>query len=102
MRKKLLIVAALGCLAGCQNIPDPSYRAGTWKPQHVNDANLEAMVANPADLQHGHGDGTAIGATAASAIERLRAGKVKELPTSGVLQLTPVPTGAAPAGGGGQ
>lgn len=100
MRKKLLILAALGCLAGCKNIPDPSYRAGTWKPEHVNDANLEAMVANPADLQRGHGDGAAIGATAAVAIERLRSGKVKDLPTSGVLQLTPVPTGAAPGGGG--
>jgi hypothetical protein len=86
-------------LAACQHIDDPSNRAGTWKPEHVNDANLVAMVANPADLDHGHGDGGTFGATAAGAIERLRADKVKSLPATG---LSEIHVSGASSGGGGQ
>jgi hypothetical protein len=81
-------------------VTDPYQRAGTWTPSHANEANLHAMVANSADLVHGRGDGTAIGQTAAVAVERLRAGKVKPLPDSGVAEVKVISNGA-PAGYGG-
>jgi hypothetical protein len=102
MRTNLLILTALTCLAGCQgNLADPNNRAGTWKPEHYNDSNLQAMVANPADLDHGHGDGSTIGATAAAAVERLRAGHVKPLPATGLAEIRLV-NPAAGAGGAAQ
>jgi hypothetical protein len=37
-------------------VPDASRAEGPWSPQGVNAANLAAMVKDPADLSHGHGD----------------------------------------------
>ncbi len=91
MRMKYLAMIAACCVSGCSGVAgDPYARPGTWNIEHVNEANLAAMVVNPGDLQRGHGDGTAIGETAATAIERLRAGRVKSLPYSGVARLSPV------------
>jgi carbamate kinase len=98
VRTKLLILIAFGGLAGCQNFQDPSTRTGTWKPEHTNETNLQAMIANPADLVLGHGDGSTGGTLAAAAIERLRADKVKPLPASGVAEIKLVNFG----NGGGQ
>nr|WP_294517573.1 hypothetical protein [uncultured Rhodopila sp.] len=99
MRTKLLILVALS-LAACQNIADPSYSSGTWKPAHVNEANLQAMIANPADLDHGHGDGRTSAVLAAAAIDRLRTDKVKPLATTGLADIRMISTGANTGGSG--
>jgi hypothetical protein len=101
---RFCIVASIACLSGCAGlagVTDPYQRAGTWTPAHANEANLQAMVANPADLMHGRGDDTAIGQTAAAAVERLRAGKVRPLPDSGVAEVKVISSGAASGYGGG-
>ena len=52
MRPNFAILTAAFCLCGCAGGPgDPSTRAGLWTPEHYNDSNLKAMVANPDDLQ---------------------------------------------------
>jgi hypothetical protein len=100
----LCIPAAIACLTGCAGLAgltDPYQRAGTWNPSHTNEANLRVMVANPADLVHGRGDNLAIGQTAAIAVERLRADKVKPLPDSGVAEVKTVSNGTPSGYGGG-
>jgi len=62
---------------------DPALRPGTWLPSGVNDANLAAMVANPADLYGNPGSRYSRGSAAAPAVNRLLTDKVKALdPTS--------------------
>ena len=69
---RLAGVALFGslALAGCSST-DPYQRAGTWKPIGVNDANIAAMAANPADLVQGRGSSTGTVRTATSAVDRL-------------------------------
>jgi hypothetical protein len=101
VRSKLFILIGACCLSGCGGtLGDPNIRPGTWMPQHDNDANLQAMVANPADLQRGHGNGASMGVVAADAVERLRTGKVRPLPVSGVAEIRPVSDGSNANGGG--
>ena len=96
------IVALSGLsVSGCDYLGDPYARPGTWTPTGVNTANLQAMVAVPADLQSGRGDDTALGQTAAAAVQRLREGKVKPLPDSALSDVKVSGTGAASAGAGG-
>jgi type IV pilus biogenesis protein CpaD/CtpE len=102
VRLRFCILASIACLSGCADlagVTDPYQRAGTWKPSGANEANLRAMVADPADLVHGRGDNVAMGQTAAVAVERLRAGKIKRLPDSGVAEVKVINNGA-PAGDG--
>lgn len=67
----LALVAALAApVAGCAGT-DPYERAGIWKPSGVNDANIAAQVANPADLARGRGDSTGTVRTATRAVDRL-------------------------------
>jgi predicted RecA/RadA family phage recombinase len=90
MRPQTLIMIATLSLAACNGpAGDPFARAGTWTIH---------QIADPADLVRGHGDGVAIGETAAVAIERLHAGKVRPLPSSGVAEIVPTNTGGAGAG----
>lgn len=65
-------------LAGCAG-PDPYHFPHTWRPTGANDANLAAMAARPADLARGRGTGPADGQVIATAVERLRSGRVKPL-----------------------
>jgi len=58
---------------------DPALRPGTWLPTGVNDANLAAMVANPADLYGNRGSPYSRGSAAAPAVNRLLTDKVKML-----------------------
>jgi hypothetical protein len=83
MRPSLLLALAV---AGCAGT-DPLTRAGVWHPNGANRANLEAMAANPADLRAGHGSATADGDLAAAAVARLRQGRVRPLPQSGIAEL---------------
>jgi hypothetical protein len=74
------LTAAL-LLAGCTyDLTDPYQRPGTYRPTGDNDANLRAMVANPADLVEGTGSGAAVGGEAAPPVARLLAGKRYPLP----------------------
>ena len=76
----LLILAPV--LAGCTVPPhsDPFDRPGSWQPTGVNDANLRAMVAEPAHLQRGVGTQTDLGMTAVPPVDRLINGERPALP----------------------
>jgi hypothetical protein len=101
VRSKLFLLIGACCLSGCAGtLGDPNIRPGTWMPQYDNNTNLQAMIASPADLQRGHGDGATLGVAAADAIGRLRAGKVNPLPSSGVAEIKPVSDGSNGNGGG--
>jgi hypothetical protein len=101
VRSTLFILIGACCLSGCGGtLGDPNIRPSTWMPEDINTANLQAMVANPADLQRGHGNGSAMGVVATDAIERLRTGKVRQLPNSGVAEVQLVSTGDSSGGGG--
>ena len=83
------------CLAGC-DATDPYLRAGAWRPNGANDADLRAMVAVPSDLALGTPAAPADGAQAAAAVTRLRHDHVRPLLDSGLAQIVPV-SGAPPA-----
>jgi hypothetical protein len=67
-------------VAGCAGLTDPFERPGTWTPRGANDANLRAMIVNPADLERGEGDPRGRARQASGAIERLEDDEVKPLP----------------------
>jgi hypothetical protein len=88
-------------LGGCHQ--DPFQRPGTWAPTGANDANLRAMVAQPADLVTGHGTETGLAAEAAPPVARLLSGRRLPLPAesaSGVSEAAP--TAASPGAESGQ
>jgi hypothetical protein len=68
----------LALLSGCE-ATRAFDRASAWHPLGINDANLAAMVVNPADLVHGRGTGDSDGQAAAAAVHRLRSDHVKPL-----------------------
>ena len=82
--RPLLILLALGACTAT----DPLYTDAAWHPVGANDANLRAMIADPQDLLNGAPSAVADGGTAADAVARLRAGKVKDLPDSGLAKIT--------------
>jgi len=79
-RRLMPLLAGALALAGCAGLADPMERAGTWQPRGANEANLRAMIANPADLERGEGDPRGRARQAAGAIERLEDDAVKPLP----------------------
>jgi len=91
-----LAVATLVALAGCGPEYDPLTREGMWTPDHSNRANLLMEAANPSDVTFGKAATGSDGQLAAAAVERLRIGKVKKLPDSGVSQIS-VSSGGATA-----
>ena len=92
--KRLSLFLALIALVGCDAV-DPYQRAGLWRPNHANDFNLTRMVAAPGDLAYGAGDGAGDGQQAVAALDRLRAGKVKSLPASGLAEIKLQTTGSS-------
>jgi hypothetical protein len=82
-------------LAGC-DATDPYQRTGVWRPNNANAINLRAMVLVPSDLALATPASPDDGGLAAAAVLRLRHDNVKTLPDSGVLQVAPVASGAAP------
>ncbi len=64
-----LALATLG-VGGCSQT-DPYQRSGTWKPSGVNDANIAAQAANPADLTRGRAAPPGTMRTATTAVERM-------------------------------
>ncbi len=98
MSRSIALLVLL-CLVGCDRI-DPYSRAGAWRPNGANDADLRAMVTVPSDLVLATPAGPADGALSAAALTRLRRGNVRSLPDSGLAQIVPVssaPPAAAPA-----
>ena len=77
----LLLSCCLG-VGGCSY--DPWQREGTWTPSGVNDANLAAMVANPADLYGNAGSPFSRASAASPAVDRLLTDQVKALKTTSV------------------
>jgi hypothetical protein len=78
--------AALLAAGGC-DATDPLLRAGLWNPNHASRVNLTLSAAYPADLVRGTGSNAADGVLAATAVERLHAGKVKKLPEAGLSEI---------------
>ena len=83
---------ALGLLllSGCA-ATDPFHRPGAWRPEGVNQANIAAMVARPADLLRGRDAGGTDSPLAAAAVTRLREGA----PSPAVAAIGASPAAAA-------
>ena len=77
--KKALLLLGLCQLAGCA---DPFSWPHSWDAEQVNQVNLAVQAADWRDLARGHGDPGADGQEAAVAVERLRRGAVKPLPST--------------------
>lgn len=75
----LALLALAGALAGC-SATDPYEKAGIWRPSGVNDANIAAQVANPADLVRGRGDAGGSVRGAGVAVERMWQGTPAQRP----------------------
>lgn len=80
MRMRHILLGAALLAAGCAGMADPFERPGTWTARGANDANLRAMIADPAHLERGEGDPRGRGRQATNAIERLEDDKLRELP----------------------
>ncbi len=73
-------------------------RPGTWAPSGVNDANLRAMLANPADATRGQAASTERAAPATLAIRRLERDSRRALPNANASRVGISPAAAlAPA-----
>lgn len=94
MRRIVLPVLLALAVAACDSV-DPFEREGSWRPAAANEANLRAMLVEPDELFVGTSAHGADGQMGGSAVERLRADRVRPLPASRLVQI-----GAG--GGGGQ
>lgn len=74
--------ALLAFLAGCAG-PEPFDRPHTWRATGVNDSNLAAMAVRPSDLARGRGTGPTDGQVVATAVDRLRSGRLKSFSDGG-------------------
>jgi hypothetical protein len=97
LRVRYMLLGAALLAAGCAGLADPFERPGTWTPRGANDANLRAMIADPAHLERGEGDPRGRGRQATNAIERLEDDKLHPLPD--VRASTVGPTGATGGAG---
>jgi type IV pilus biogenesis protein CpaD/CtpE len=92
-------IGLLGMLAGCA-ATDPLLNPNLWRPSGINEANIAAEAADPADLVHGRQPASGTdGELAAAAVLRLRTGHVKALPDSAIsdIHVQSAPTsGSAP------
>ncbi len=79
-RSCFLAAAAAAALGACTD--DPFERPGTVAPRGFNDANLRAMVVDPAHLRRGVGADTARGDAGATPVDKLRSGKRAPLVSS--------------------
>ncbi|TDH59608.1 hypothetical protein E2C06_26555 [Dankookia rubra] len=94
MHIRLLLALPLLAATGCAQF-DPYRREGTWRPSAANEQNLATMAVAPAERVRGTGAAGAMGFTAAGAIERLQADRVKPLPDTGVARIITVPGGGS-------
>ncbi len=82
--RQLASLALLSGTTGCACMNDPFACPGTWRPDHVNEANISAMVADPRHLEQGVGTDASPGALSAAAVHRLLTDHVKPLPNMDV------------------
>lgn len=94
-RLSLLLIPAL---CGCTTL-DPLTRDGLWHPTGANQANLAAMVVDPADLVRGKDYEGTDGQLAAAAVARLRVNRVKQLPDSYIAKVAAQSAPSADTGG---
>lgn len=96
-RTCLLAAASAALLAACTD--DPFERPGTVAPRGFNDANLRAMVVDPAHLRRGVEATTTRGDAGARPVDLLRSGKRPPLTGGGSAQPT-INTGMGGSNGG--
>jgi type IV pilus biogenesis protein CpaD/CtpE len=87
-----LLLAVSSALVACEHYTDSVARLNQIPFGGANDANIAAMVANPADLAHGRGQGLVDGTSAEAPVHRLLTDHAKPLLNPG---------GIAPGAGGG-
>ena len=104
-RPGLRAVLGLLLLSGCA-ATDPFHRPGAWRPEGVNQANIAAMVARPADLLRGRDAGGTDSPLAAAAVTRLWEGSPS--PAAAAIGASPAAAaspaaspGASPGGSAG-
>ena len=97
-RTCLAAAAAAAFLAACTD--DPFDRPGTVAPRGFNEANLRAMVVDPAHLRHGVSADTTRGDAGAVPVDRLRSGKRAPLQTFGTSAVPFAIMNGAPGNGG--
>jgi hypothetical protein len=93
MKASALLLPCILAVAGCA-YTDPLLRAGLWRPNDSNTANLRAMVAVPADLAVAAPSDGGSGQQAAAALDRLRRDRARPLPDSAIAKVGP--TGGSP------
>jgi len=96
-RTCFLAAAAAASLAACTD--DPFERPGTVAPRGFNDANLRAMVVDPAHLRRGVEATTTRGDAGARPVDLLRSGKRPALSGAGGTQPS-INTGMGGSNGG--
>ena len=99
-RTCLAAAAAAALLAACTD--DPFERPGTVAPRGFNDANLRAMVVDPAHLRRGVGADTSRGDAGAKPVDRLRSGKRAPLPATSTSSVIIRESAGAGGNNGGQ
>ena len=97
-RRCLAAAAAAALLAACTD--DPFERPGTVAPRGFNEANLRAMVVDPAHLRRGVGADTTRGDAGAVPVDKLRSGKRAPLSTFSTSRLPFATVEGAPGNGG--
>jgi len=98
LRTCLAAAAAAALLAACTD--DPFERPGTVAPRGFNEANLRAMVVDPAHLRRGVGADTARGDAGAVPVDKLRSGKRAPLQASSTSAVPFAILNGAPGNGG--
>jgi hypothetical protein len=94
----VLLLLLAGCAPGGPWGGDDFARPGTWAPSGVNDANLRAMLANPADAIQGRAASTERAAPATLAIRRLERDARRAMPNANASRVGISPAAAlAPA-----
>jgi type IV pilus biogenesis protein CpaD/CtpE len=78
-----LLFALSVALTACEHNTDLIAKLNDEPLGHTNQANIAAMVANPADLIRGHGGGPVDAAVSVLPIDRFEADRLKPLPNPG-------------------
>jgi type IV pilus biogenesis protein CpaD/CtpE len=94
-----LLLAVSAVLTACAHNTDSVAKLNEIPFGGTNDANIAAMVVNPADLVRGHGQDRVDGTTAVAPVQRLLTDRPKTLPNPGGAE-GGGSSGAGSSGGG--
>ena len=89
------LLLAMGC-----SVFDPTVRDGTLKIDNAPTVNAASMIANPYDMQRGHGSMIEDGQLAAAAVDRAKADTVKPLMSSADGTVASSSSGGGTSGSG--